>query len=251
MIAAILCAGYATRMYPLTEDFPKPLLPVAGKPVIDYLFDQLQTLPSIESTHVVTNAKFFSHFQNHQTRWEDWLQIPIKLYNDGSTNNSNRLGAAADLQLILKHAKPSAPLLVSAGDNIYRFHLAPVVNRFLKQNRHMIVALPENEQHKLQKTGVLELGADNQVLKLHEKPKKPPSNWFCPPLYFLQPSAAQILEKYLQSSENHDAPGHFLAYLCQCERVMAITQKAQRLDIGDIESYHRADDLLQRESVFV
>ena len=251
MIAIILCAGYATRMYPLTANFPKPLLPVAGKPVIDYLIGQLTTLPSLQSLHLVTNAKFFSHFQNEQSRWEDWLQIPIVLYNDGSTDNANRLGATADLQLVLNQVNPSTPLLVSAGDNIFRFRLAPIVNQFLTQSHHMIVALPEIDRYKLHKTGVLELGPDNRVLELHEKPVNPPSEWSCPALYFLQPTALKCLDTFLQTSAHFDAPGHFLAYLCQRESVMAVTLNSQRLDIGNIESYHHADHLLQQEPVFI
>ena len=61
MNAILLCAGFATRMYPLTRNFPKPLLPVGDRPVLDYLMDQIAELPEISKVHLVSNAKFYEH----------------------------------------------------------------------------------------------------------------------------------------------------------------------------------------------
>ena len=116
-------------------------------------------------------------------------------------------------------------------------------------HHHHIVALPETNRAKLQETGVLELGGKDRVLRLHEKPKLPPSMWICPPLYFFQPSLWSKIESFLQTSGNHDAPGHFIDYLCQQEPVDAFRLKATRLDIGSLDSYHAADRQLQQYNV--
>ena len=249
MIAVILCAGFATRMYPLTRDFPKPLLPVGGRPVIDYLMDQLAGLPELKTVHIVTNDRFINHFQEWLKKWiagNRHNSIKIQLHNDGATSNKNRLGASSDLQFVFHRVAKPSQVLVSAGDNIFQFSLTPIWNQFVKSNHHYIIALPENNLQKLKKSGVPELEADDRVLKLHEKPEHPPTNWFCPPLYFLQPSAWSKLDSFIESKGNKDAPGHFIAYLCQQENIYAYNPDGSRIDIGDIDSYEQAKRLIKR-----
>lgn len=250
MIAVLLCAGFATRLYPLTRDFPKPLLPVAGRPVIDHLMDQIVGLPGIGSVHIVTNARFYEHF----TRWRrNWLaclaprDITLKIYNDGATANENRLGACADLQLVFRQAGRAGAYLVSAGDNIYLFRIADLWRRFLRGHRHCILALAENDPETLKNSGVPVFGESDRVLGLLEKPDNPSPGWFCPPLYFLRPSAREVLEDFLDAAAQVDAPGHFIDYLCRREPVTAIKLKEKRLDIGSIESYWRAERILREQ----
>ena len=252
MNAVILCAGFATRMYPLTENFPKPLLTVAGRPVLDYLMDQITTLPRLQKIHIVSNAKFFDHFCRWHSAWKARRaegEMTIQILNDGATDNENRLGAARDLQFALNTIDRPSRMLVSAGDNIFRFPIKPLWEKFLRSHHHHIVALPETNRQKLKETGVLELGAKDRVLRLHEKPKSPPSEWFCPPLYFFQPSLWSKIESFLRTSASHDAPGHFIDYLSQQEPVDAFRLEATRLDIGSVDSYHAADRQLQHQAV--
>jgi glucose-1-phosphate thymidylyltransferase len=244
MNAVILCAGFATRMYPLTRDFPKPLLTVAGRPVLDYLFDQIADCAGISAVHLVSNARFYDHF----CRWRDdhlarqtYGALTIDIYDDGTRDNEHRLGASADLALALKMIGVPDKILVSGGDNIYRFPLAPLWRKFLQGDEHRIVALVEEEKEMLRRSGVLEFGVDERVICLHEKPEEPPSHWACPPLYFFQSSVWGELEQFLMSSSNHDAPGHFIAYLCHQSTVMGFQLNERRLDIGSIETYKQAD----------
>jgi glucose-1-phosphate thymidylyltransferase len=253
MNAIVLCAGFATRMYPITKDVPKPLLPIAGKPVIDYLMDQIHALPGLRRVHIVTNARFFGIFE----RWQRNRSCPtmppkveIKIHNDGSTANEKRLGAAADLQLGFRNITQPSKVLVSAGDNIFRFHIEPLWQRFLKSADHFVVALPEMDQTKLKKTGVLILEKEDRVARLHEKPVQPPSKWYCPPLYFLQDSVRPRLDEFVQTSDNRAELGHFIDFLCQREKVYAFKLQASRLDVGTIDTYREADERLRREPVF-
>lgn len=253
MISVLLCAGFATRMYPLTKDFPKPLLPVADKPVIDYFMDQILQLPDINSVHIVTNSKFYKFF-------ERWLQelspsisvrnLDIYLHNDGSTAPENRRGVIADLQFVFQNISTPAKTLVSAGDNIYRFRIEPLWRQFLSYNRHYTLALPELDKLKLQRTGVPVLGKNNKVMRLHEKKRLPPFNWFCPPLYFFQASVWPRLNEFIKISADCDELGTFIDFLCQKENVMAFKLNKSRLDIGDMGTYLEADDILRKESVY-
>jgi glucose-1-phosphate thymidylyltransferase len=254
MIAILLCAGYATRMYPLTKDFPKPLLPVAHKPVIDYLIEQLIGLPELRSIHVVTNAKFFKLFESWQNKWSNVIKsknIIIKIHNNGSTANENRRGAVADLKFVLERIPESSRAIVSPGDNIHCFQLEPILQYFIKRNNHCIVALPEFDETKLKRTGVLLIDEDNRVLKLYEKPKRPPSKWFSPALYFLLPSLWSELNEFIQISNNHDELGYFIDYLCQEGTVYAYKLNASRFDIGNIDSYRKADECLRKQPLYL
>jgi len=227
-------------MYPLTADFPKPLLPVAGKPVIDYLVEQIIDLPEVTHIHVVTNAKFIEHFKDWKIKWRSKMaskKVTLDIHNDGSTDNANRLGAAADLRFVLKQIDEPAKVLVAGGDNIFLFRLEPLWQDFLKGQRHYVIALPETDKSRLVKTGVLALGKDNRVLRLNEKPKHPASKWFCPPLYFLQPTARPKLDEFLRTPKSNDAPGYFIDFLSRKEKVYAFKLNASRLDIGSIDSY--------------
>ncbi len=249
MNAVILCAGFATRMYPLTENFPKPLLEVAGTPVVDYLIDQVVALPDIQAVHIVTNDRFYEHFQKwylNKTNRGEFGSASILIHNNGCTDNEHRLGAAGDLFLALEKIGKPGRLLVSGGDNIYRFPIKQLWEIFQKGNVHCIPALIETDLAKLQRTGVLELADDDQVVKLHEKPKLPPSTWTSPPLYFFQPSVWHRLENFLETTGNHDAPGYFIDYLSQLEWVKAVRLNSSRLDIGDIITYREADRLLRQ-----
>ena len=252
MMAILLCAGFATRMYPLTADFPKPLLPVADKPVIDYLIDQILLLPEIESIHLVTNAKFINHFMRwRQTRLDQQLpnQIEFILHNNGVSTPEHRLGACADLQLVFHRSSCSGPFLISAADNIYLFDLQNLWMRFLSGTYHQIIALRENDEDILKRSGVPIIGEDCRVERLLEKPDDPPADWLCPPLYFLRESARKTLDVFLASREFVDAPGYFIDYLCQKEVVTAFKLDARRLDIGNLETYRQADHYLRSSTM--
>ena len=254
MIAVVLCAGFATRMYPLTENFPKPLLAVANRPVIDYLMDQLVQLPGLEVIYLVSNGKFYPHFAEWRRRWNHAARpcCPVvELLNDGAMDNDHRLGASADFQLVMKKVPETARVLVTAGDNIYRFDIKPLWEIFIHSDRHYIVALPETDRKKLNKTGVLELAPDDRVTRLFEKPAHPSSEWFCPPLYFFQWTVTRRLDEFLKHNAGSDAPGHFIDFLCRKDPVYAFRLNASRLDIGSIETFQAADHYLRNNPLKV
>jgi glucose-1-phosphate thymidylyltransferase len=254
MIAILLCAGFATRMYPLTKNFAKPLLPVAGRPALDYLMEQILELPRMESIHLVTNARFFDHFVEWWEKWQREIKgrgISLNLYNDGTTDNDNRLGAVVDLAFVLHSIEVTTGALIAAGDNIFRFSLKPLWQKVLENDKNYVVAIPESDPNKLRRTGVIELGSDDRVLKFHEKPENPPSPWVCPALYFLQPSALPLVDEYLGQPNAQDAPGHFISYLVNREPVYAIKVNSKATDIGTIESYEEANAVLLREPVIL
>jgi glucose-1-phosphate thymidylyltransferase len=254
MIAILLCAGFATRMYPLTKNFPKPLLKVGGRPVLDYLMDQLLVLPEMESIHVVTNGLFYKNFHEWQARWKKISReydIDIHLYNDGATSNENRLGAVKDLALAVKSLKTIAPAIIAAGDNIFRFSLKPVAQEFISSGRNIVIALQEIDHGKKKQKGLLEIGPDNRVLRFYEKHLEARSGWACPPIYFLQLSALGYIEEYAARPDAGDSPGYFMEYLVNKGPVYTVKVNGNRLDVGTIESYEAAEKILTNEPLIL
>jgi glucose-1-phosphate thymidylyltransferase len=254
MISILLCAGFATRMYPLTKNFPKPLLKVGGKHILDYLMDQLLGLPQIESIHVVTNGLFYLDFLKWQNTWKKVvkaLRIDMYLYNDGATSNENRLGAVKDLAFVLNSLKTRAPTMIASGDNIFRFSLKTVAKEFIESKKNIVIALKEIDYNKKMQKGIIDIGPDNRVLKFYEKPIEAKSDWACPPVYFLQPSALKLVNEYVARPDARDSPGNFVAYLVNHFKVYAMKVNGKRLDIGSMDSYEEANSILSIEPVIL
>ena len=252
MRAILLCAGFGTRMYPLTRDVAKPLLPVAGRPVLDYLMDQIVAFEGLEAIHVVVNGRFFHQFEVWRRGWRDALAgrgLRLALHNDGAMDNEHRLGAIGDLALVLRQAGVPETALVAAGDNIFRFSLASLWLRLQTEQANLVVALPEEDLARRQRTGVLELAPDDRVLRFHEKPHCPPSTWTCPPLYGFVASALRRTFDFLADPGAGDAPGHFVDHLLRQEPVYAWKADGARFDIGSMASYREADRVLGQEAV--
>jgi glucose-1-phosphate thymidylyltransferase len=248
LFAILLCAGYATRLYPLTRDFPKHLLPVAGKPVIDYIVEQILDFKNLEGLHVVTNANFFAHFEDWKTKWSG--KIDITIHNDGISTNDARLGPSGDLQFVLKRIERPSPVMVAAADNIFRFRLEPLWERFRTSNNHYIIGLSESNKEVLRKTGVPILAEDDRVLRLFEKPEDPVSNWAVPQIYFFQPSVWPRMDEFHRNGLRRGEKEHFIDYLCQRETLYIFKIFGSRFDIGNTHSYREADYCLQREPVY-
>ena len=246
--AVILCAGYGTRMYPLTKNRPKPLLPVGGKPALDYLIKEIMTLQEINDIYIVTNNRFFKQFIEWKSNWDKSMKKTgksIHLINDGSTSNDNRLGVAKDLDFVFQQTSSFSEVLVVGGDNIPLFRLKEYWLSFLNRKDHFVMALMDDDKERLSRTGVLLLSEDNRVLRIYEKPTNPPSNQFCPLLYFLKSSAKRQLTEYLSNKGENNETGNFVDHLCQVETVNAFFPDKGRLDIGDMESYKEADEIIK------
>lgn len=228
-------------MYPLTENFPKPLLHVGGRPVIDYLVDQLLAIDDMEAIYIVTNAKYFPHFEQWRNERASGAE-QINIINDKSTSNDNRLGACADLGLALENISKNSPFIAAAGDNIFQFAIPPIYEAFKQSGTHHILAEKKADKAVLRRSGVIVKDENNRVTAFLEKPADPPSHWICPTLYFLKPDARKHLDDFLKNQDGHDAPGHFIAYLSKRADVTASELTGERLSIGDIESYEKLKD---------
>ena len=235
MKCLILAAGYATRLYPLTENFPKPLLEVGHKTILDWLVDDIDTLNVVDEFVVISNHKFAHHFEG----WAATKAQKITVVDDGTDTNETRLGAVKDIQFAIEQLQLNADMLVIAGDNVLDFSLTKFMEYALKKGTSCIMRYYEPEAKKLSKSGVITLGEDDSVLEMAEKPAVPASNWCCPPFYYYTAEDARLVRKGIESGCGTDAPGSYIAWLCSQTPVYAMEMPGKRFDIGNIESYEQ------------
>lgn len=242
MKALVLAAGYATRLYPLTKDFPKPLLKVGPKAILDYLLDNMRNLPGLDGMYVVTNSKFTPHFQTWAKELRSAaapLPWPVEIIDDGTDSNETRRGAVADLWYAVQTKAIDDDLLVCAGDNIYTFNLADFYHFFAEKHSDIILSYRIASLEKLRRTGVLQVDTFGRVIGFEEKPAQPKSDLGCPALYLLQKNTLALIPAYLNQGGNPDAPGHFISWLYQQHPIYAFLMTQPYYDVGNLESYHR------------
>ena len=228
----------------LTENFPKALLPVGGRPILDYLVAQLTETGRFDELVVMTNHRDHDHFVEWiATRPHDAGASPIRLIDDGTTSNQNRLGAIGDLALAIEVAELHGPLLVAAGDNLFRFDMGAYFADFDLDggSNSMILLSHETDPAKLSRSGVAEVDATGRLLRLWEKPEDPPSEYCCPPLYLLTQEALEEIAACREAQPEADAPGHLVAWLAERVVVRTHLMRGSRLDVGDAASYAAAE----------
>jgi glucose-1-phosphate thymidylyltransferase len=239
--AILLCAGFGTRLHPITRERPKALLEVRGRPLLDDLADQLLVSGRISALQIVSNHRFIGSFRAFcDGLAERRPGVPLGLVDDGAEEDARRLGAVRDLALALEREPPTGPVLVAAGDNLFRFRLDAFLDEHARRRESAILVHPEPELRRRRRSGVVELGADGRVLRFVEKPAEPASELVCPPLYVFEPAALARLGEFLREEPSADAPGSFLAWLAPREPVFAHAMQGRRYDVGDPESYARA-----------
>lgn len=235
MKCLILAAGYATRLYPLTENFPKPLLRVGEKTILDWLVDDIDTLGTVDEYVVISNHKYAEHF-------EDWAKTKsqnITVVDDGTDSNETRLGAVKDIQFTIEKLNIDDDMLVIAGDNVLDFSLTKFISYAKSKNSSCIMRYYELDDKKLLKCGVVTVDENDRVLEMTEKSPTPATHWCCPPFYYYTKADAKLVLKGIESGCGIDAPGSFIAWLCTQSDVYAMEMSGSRYDIGNLESFEK------------
>ncbi len=239
MKVLILGAGYAVRLYPLTENIAKPLISVGGKTVIERLVEQILTLriQDMGEILVVCNNKFYSQFEV----WQAKTKAPVKLINDATNANEEKLGSIGDILFVLEKEAIDQDLLIVAGDNIFDFDLGEILSFFRKTKRSVIPFMPVDYEY-AKKGGTAELDKDGKIIFFEEKSAKPRSTLYSIPIYFYRKEDIGLLKQYIREGGNKDAPGYFLEWLYKKTDVYGHKVKdCAWFDIGDFESLDKAD----------
>lgn len=235
MKCVILAAGYATRLYPLTENFPKPLLKVQDKTILDWLLEDIDRAGVVDQYIVISNHKFAGHFE----KWAGAHRLPITVLDDGTESNETRLGAVRDVQFAIDELGLADDLLVIAGDNLLDFSLQGFIRYYEQKQTTCIMRYCEESEAKLHKTGVAVVDDQDRILEMEEKPAQPKSHWCTPPFYIYKASDVPYVHKGIQCGCGVDAPGSFIAWLSGQTTVHAYEMPGRRYDIGNLESYEQ------------
>ena len=232
MKCLILAAGYATRLYPLTENFPKPLLEVGGKPILDWLIDDMDQTGLIDEYIIISNHKFASIF-------EEWSNGRYTILDDGTSSNETRLGAVKDIQFAIEQLNLDDDLMVMAGDNLLDFSLSGFIHYAKQKQATCVMRYYEVDEARLHKTGVAEINEDGLILSMEEKPAEPKSHWCVPAFYCYTREDARLIKKGIEAGCGTDAPGSFIAWLSTQTKVYTYEMPGHRYDIGNLASYEQ------------
>lgn len=233
MKIVILAAGYATRLYPLTEYFPKPLLEVGGRTILDRLLDQTRGELPTEECLLISNRRFAAAFE----RWAAQRSDPrLRVLDDGSTAPENRLGAIGDLAFAMERMGEPDDLFVAAADNIFEFPLGDLISAFRRSPGVWVCVHEVTDPARQRRTGIAELAPDGRLIGFEEKPASPRSCWAVPPLYCFDRGAAARVKEYLAEGRSPDSPGRFIEWLAPRVEVRAVRVRGTIHDIGTMES---------------
>ena len=233
MKCMILAAGYATRLYPLTENFPKPLLKVGEKTILDWLLDDIHTCGEADEYIVVSNHKFAAHFD----AWAKTRTLPITVMDDGTSTNETRLGAVCDILYAIDQLGLDDDLLIIAGDNVLDFSLTRFIRYAGEKGTSCAMRYYEQDEKRLSKSGVSEIGENERLISLEEKPAQPKSHWCTPPFYFYTAEDVKKIRSAVQDGCGTDAPGSLVAWMCRHSVMHSMEMPGSRYDIGNLESY--------------
>lgn len=242
MRALILSAGYATRLYPLTLNKPKPLLKIGDLAIIDYIVEKFERLNMIQEIIVVTNKRFYSQFKEWaRDKKSNIKDKTVKIISDGTTSEENKLGAIGDIDFVIRKQGLKEDLLVIAGDNLFEQGLSDFLRFAAIKSPASTIGLHRIKDMALAKHyGCVEIDRHSKLRRFEEKSSKPLSGLTAMCLYYLSRKHLKLMDEYASAGNNLDAPGYFIKYLAEKDEVYGFEFKGNWYDIGSIASHKEA-----------
>lgn len=244
MKGIILAAGYATRLYPLTQNMPKALLPVCGKPIIDYIVEEMNTIDELDQIIVISNHRFYDHFIEWSASRNKMQPADKKItvIDDKTSSEDDRLGAVGDISFCLEQLRIDDDILVIAGDNLFTNKLADAWQEFRQQGYDMILVQQVPEHEDPRRFGIVTVDKNSLVTEMVEKPAQPKTRLAAYATYFYRRDTLPLIRQYLEEGNNPDAPGNFPVWLHVRKPILAYSFSGSCIDIGTPESYNQVKD---------
>jgi glucose-1-phosphate thymidylyltransferase len=239
MKGIILCAGYATRLYPLTLKTPKPLLEIKGKPLLNYLLDNVFNVPCIDEVFIVTNNKFYDNFVEWKEKFYNNEKIVI--VNDETKSNEDRLGGLGDLKLVLNTEEIDDDLILLLGDNLFDFDLNKIVNFFKEKNKNVIGLYDIKDISNAKNFGVLKIDDEKKIVSFNEKPQNPDSTLISTGIYIYSKDELKKIDDYMKTNKPKEGPGYLIPYFLESQDVYGFVIDGKWYDIGSKEVYEEVN----------
>ncbi len=248
MKTIILAAGYATRLYPLTKTLPKPLLNIAGKPILEHLFFTLNKIKDIDSVYIVTNEKFHGHFKDWHGSFPGFApHFSVTLVNDGTMDEAGKLGAIGDMFYVVKNRNIDDDVLVVAGDNMFSDTFEKFVETGKAKNAPILGTFDVEDFEIAKKMSVFEIDSEGKLTQFEEKPQNPKTTMIGIALYYFPKDILKMLGQYVEDGNNPDQPGRFIEWLYKRTPVYTWMVPGVWFDVGSHESLAAADDFFKRK----
>ena len=245
MKVLILAAGYGTRLQAIAKDTPKPLLPINGKPMINFIVDEISQISGITEYVVVTNNKFFKHFQEWQDQQGE-LRSSIRVINDGTLSNEDRLGSVGDMRFVWEREQALDDWLVVGGDNLFDFDLSAYMKLARAKAPAVTVGVYDiKDITQAHKFGIVLLDKNGKIVSFEEKPQKPRSTFVTMCFYYFPKGTIGFIGQYLKESSSADAAGGYIKWLSEKKEVYGFQFEGKWYDIGSVESYYDAQKRFQ------
>lgn len=239
MKAVILAGGFAKRMWPLTENQAKALLPVAGKPIIEYILDKLESFNELSEIYISTNAKFENDFRDWMAKLNTNKNITLVV--EGHVNEEKKIGAIGGLKFLKDTQKIDDDLMVIAGDNLFEFDLQNFINFYNEKKTPLIASYDMGDIEQVKNFGVVVLDDNNKVVGFQEKPEEPKSTLISTCIYMFPKEDLKLIDEYLANDNNPDAPGFFIQWLKDQKTIHGFVFNEKWFDIGSFELYDEAN----------
>jgi glucose-1-phosphate thymidylyltransferase len=246
MKVIILAAGYATRLYPLTLTQPKPLLPVAGKPMVEHVLDNLAPMGGIDRVYVVTNAKFAGHFEQWSAGYAAKAKLQFTTVNDGSTDDTNKLGAIGDIHYVLTTQNVDDDIIVVAGDNLFDTPLTDFGRCCRETNAPVLAVYDVGNLEEIKKYNSISVAGNGQITFFEEKPKQPTSTLTGIALYYYPKHILPLIKQYIAEGNNPDQPGRLVQWLYPRTPVYTWRVPGLWYDIGSKETLEEANKIFAK-----
>lgn len=243
----LLAAGYGTRLYPLTRNRAKPLLEVAGVPMIERIIRLFADVPEIDGTYIVTNHRFAADFEIWASRFQCPLRGELRVFDDGTTTNEDKLGAIGDIRFVLDTARVDDDLVVVAGDNLFDATLEPFVVRGREQGC-LVGVYDVGDLERVKQYNHIVTDAQGRVVEFEEKPAAPKSTLTAICLYHFPAATLPLVSRYLEEGNNPDAPGYYIQWLHRQVPVYTYRIPGVWFDIGTMSSYEEANRVFAAKS---
>ncbi|MHC1611562.1 MAG: nucleotidyltransferase family protein [Candidatus Methanospirareceae archaeon] len=245
MKTIVLAGGYARRMWPLTRDYPKSLLPIAGKPVIEYILDGIEKIEEVKEIFLSTNLKFENNFKEWINNYKS--SKDIKLVIEETSEEEEKLGSIGALNFLIQRYRLNEELLIIGGDNLFDFNLKYLIEFYNDKKKSVVLLYDMKDKERVkEKYGVLELNSDLKIINLEEKPEEPRSTLISTACYIFSREDLGLITEYLESGNNPDALGFFLAWLCKRSDVFGLIHEGLWFDIGSFDDYELANRIYSR-----